>query len=242
MANLDKSSDVGLARFSVAAQFAVVGLIGGCFVAGVSWILLGNSPGILGGMCLYGVVIALALNGVRERFAHRTIGLCNGATIARLALVSVLVAVLMSGYALSWAVFGVAVVAFALDGVDGWLARREGRASAFGARFDMEVDSLLALVLALLVWQSGTVGAYVVILGLPRYAFWVAQFPFPSLNGALPERFSRKVVCVVQITALITALCPLVPAPVASVFVGAAAVALIWSFWVDVRHLSGARG
>lgn len=242
MANLDKSSEAGLTRLSVSAQFAVMGLIGACFAVGVAWILLGTSPSILGGMCLYGVVIALALNGVREGFAHRTIGLCNGATIARLALVSVLVAVLLSGYAVPWAVFGVAVLAFTLDGADGWLARREGRASAFGARFDMEVDSLLALVLALLAWQSGAVGAYVIVLGLPRYVFWGAQFAFPWLNGALPERFSRKVVCVVQITALILALCPLVPAPVASVFAGVAAIALIWSFWVDVRHLYGARG
>jgi phosphatidylglycerophosphate synthase len=39
----------------------------------------------------------------------------------------------------------------ALDGLDGWLARRFGLASAYGARFDMEVDGFLILVLALLV-------------------------------------------------------------------------------------------
>ena len=42
----------------------------------------------------------------------------------------------------------------ALDGVDGWLARRSGIASAFGARFDMEIDALLILVLAVLAWRS----------------------------------------------------------------------------------------
>ena len=36
----------------------------------------------------------------------------------------------------------------ALDGLDGWAARRQGLVSAFGARFDMEVDALLILALA----------------------------------------------------------------------------------------------
>ena len=43
----------------------------------------------------------------------------------------------------------------ALDGVDGWLARRRGMSSAFGARFDMEIDALLVQVLAILVWRYG---------------------------------------------------------------------------------------
>src|SRR4051794_28317570 len=40
------------------------------------------------------------------------------------------------------------VVAVVLDGVDGRVARRTGTVSAFGARFDMEVDAFLILVLS----------------------------------------------------------------------------------------------
>src|SRR4051794_37106531 len=43
---------------------------------------------------------------------------------------------------------GVTVVALVLDGVDGRVARRTGTVSAFGARFDMEVDAFLILVLS----------------------------------------------------------------------------------------------
>ena len=51
------------------------------------------------------------------------------------------------------------VVALALDGVDGWVARRNGT-SALGARFDGEVDAFLILVLSVYVARStGDVGA-----------------------------------------------------------------------------------
>ena len=40
------------------------------------------------------------------------------------------------------------VVALALDWVDGQVARRTGTCSAFGARFDMETDAFLILVLS----------------------------------------------------------------------------------------------
>ncbi len=46
------------------------------------------------------------------------------------------------------ALLALAVVAIVLDGVDGWVARRTGTASTFGARFDMEVDAFLILVLS----------------------------------------------------------------------------------------------
>ena len=39
-------------------------------------------------------------------------------------------------------------VALALDGVDGQVARRTRTVSALGARFDMEVDAFLVLVLS----------------------------------------------------------------------------------------------
>ncbi|WP_254656291.1 CDP-alcohol phosphatidyltransferase family protein [Jannaschia sp. CCS1] len=237
----DKPSDTddGLAStsLSVAVQFVGAGCVGAAAVATLAWALVGNALAIGIAVIFFAAVMAIALVGLVASFPHRVIGLCNLATIARLALVSVLIAALVAPAASAWAVFGLAVLAFALDGLDGYLARREGRASAFGARFDMEVDSLLALTLALLTWQSGAVGAYVLILGLPRYAFWVAQVPFPWLGHDLPERFSRKVACVVQIAALILALFPPAPSILVGSIAGLAAIALVWSFSLDARTL-----
>ena len=70
-----------------------------------------------------------------------------------------------------------------LDGVDGWLARRTRMASAFGARFDMETDAALILVLAVLAWQFGRAGAWVLACGLLRYAFVGAGVLWPWLRS-----------------------------------------------------------
>lgn len=66
-----------------------------------------------------------------------------------------------------------ATVVFALDGVDGWIARRSGLASEFGEYFDKESDALLMLVLCLLLYEAGRFGAWILLPGLLRYGFVV---------------------------------------------------------------------
>lgn len=194
-------------------------------------------PGLLSGAAFYTLAVCIALWALRKSYPFPAIGWCNTVTLFRLMLVSVLISWLVVPPTTPWAVFAVASVAFLLDGVDGWLARREGYVSEFGARFDMEVDSVLALVLALHAVLAGSVGLYVILLGLPRYAFFFAQFAFPWISGDLPDRFSRKVVCVLQIAVLIFLLGQVMERPVSDVMVLAAASAVIWSFWVDLRWL-----
>ena len=53
-----------------------------------------------------------------------------------------------------------AAVALVLDGVDGQVARRTGTVSALGARFDMEVDAFLMLVLSVYVASSWPRGCW----------------------------------------------------------------------------------
>ena len=48
---------------------------------------------------------------------------------------------------------------------DGPAARRSGIASRFGARFDMETDALMILVLAVLAWRWDRAGAWVLLPG-----------------------------------------------------------------------------
>src|SRR5436190_23962284 len=79
----------------------------------------------------------------------------------------------------AWFVAGMAIAATVLDGVDGWAARRFGQSSAFGARFDMEVDALLIMALSVLAWRYGKAGAWVLASGLLRYVFVVAGWVWP---------------------------------------------------------------
>src|SRR5262245_34535915 len=135
--------------------------------------------------------------------------------------------------ALGWMLVGLGTAAVALDGVDGALARRRGEASAFGARFDMETDALLILVLAALVWQQGKAGPWILAAGLLRYLFVAASWVMPWFGAALPPSRRRQTVCVIQIVSLLGALAPIVVQPWSAALVGAGLAALVWSFAVD---------
>lgn len=219
-------------------QFGGWALAGLALLVGVVALVF-DVPGfaLSGALGFYGVGVTLAAFYLHRDYPHGTLGLCNAVTLARLVVVAVLIAPLLAGSAVPWLVFALAAVALALDGLDGWLARREGRVSDFGARFDMEVDSTLALVLALHAWQGGSAGAVVLMLGLPRYGFVVAGWVLPWLNGPLPERFSRKVVCVAQLSVLIALQLPFIGGLGGGVLATGAALALVWSFALDIRHL-----
>lgn len=219
-------------EFAATASFLVVVLL----------VLTALLPG--GGMLasaaalgVFAVAAALAGRALHRSYPHRHIGLCNGITLLRLALAAALVAPLVAGAPASWGVFGVALVALGLDGFDGWLARRQGYVSEFGARFDMEVDSALALILALGAAVSSGAGAVALLLGLPRYLFVAASWALPWMRGDLPERFSRKVVCVLQLGVLIALQAPILPPGAAIALVVLAGLALAWSFAVDLRFL-----
>lgn len=198
---------------------------------------------LLCALAVYGAGAALAGASLRRGFPHEILGWCNVITLFRLALMTVLVVPLAApgtaAHALT--VFALAGAALALDGADGWLARRDRRVSDFGARFDMEVDSALALVLALLALRSGDAGALVLVLGLARYAFGLAGLVWPWLTAPLPPRFARKVVCVAQLAVLIALQLPQ-PLPwLTDLMVGAVAAGLVWSFGRDILWLRQAR-
>lgn len=219
--------------------FGLAALVGLCAVILAGGLLQGADPlrAQLGGGIAFALAATVALLGMARSFPHAVPGLCNIVTLWRLGLACLLVGTLLSPGWAPWPVFAIATIAFALDGVDGYLARRSGLSSGFGARFDMEVDSLLALTLAVLAYQSGAAGAYVLLLGVPRYAFGLAQVFLPWLNRPLPPRFSRKLVCVIQIAALLVMVFPLAGSPVTDLMAATAAAALVWSFWRDIAWL-----
>jgi phosphatidylglycerophosphate synthase len=126
-------------------------------------------------------------------------------------------------------------VALALDGVDGAVARRRKVASTFGARFDMELDAVLVLVLS--VHVAGLLGSWVLLIGLARYLFVAAGAVLPWLRGELVPLFSGKVVAAIQGVVLVVVSSQLLPGVVARVLVAAALAALAWSFGRDVVRL-----
>src|ERR671918_671129 len=119
-------------------------------------------------------------------------------------------------------------IALLTASIGGLLARRLGLASHFGARFDLEVDAFLILVLALLVWQAGKVGPWVLAIGLLRYLFVLAGRLLPWLRQPLPPSRRRQAVCVQQGVTLVLCLLPPVGTLLASLLAGLATWLPAW--------------
>jgi len=117
-------------------------------------------------------------------------GIANGVTALRL-LAIVALGALLSSAPPHW-LAALVLVLFALDGLDGSLARRRGVASEFGAHFDMETDALLVMTVTLLLFQGGKCGAWVLSAGLLRYAYVLCLAVVPARGGEEPRsRFGR---------------------------------------------------
>jgi phosphatidylglycerophosphate synthase len=184
---------------------------------------------------------ALLLRGLQQRHTTR-FGPANVVTAVRSTLVGVISGIVAASFVAPIPVgllVALVVPALLLDAVDGWVARRTNSASELGARFDMEVDAFLLLVLS--AYVSQTLGVWVLAIGVMRYAFVAAGWIFPWFRRQLPFRYWRKVVTAVQGIALTIAGTGLLP--VLDVLLVAIALALlVESFGRDVVWLAARRG
>jgi phosphatidylglycerophosphate synthase len=81
-----------------------------------------------------------------------------------------------------------------LDGFDGWLARRQGLVSRFGATFDTEVDAFFTLALCAALYSSGRFGLWILLPGALRYLFVLfIRFAQPPLRRERSNRWSRAI-------------------------------------------------
>lgn len=228
-------------KLSTLAQLALWLLAGGVVMAASAALLGGLQPAtfIVSGIG-YVAAASFTLWLFRRGFPHPTLGAGNLVTLGRMALVVSLLAAL-TGDAQPWVVVAVASAALALDGFDGWLARRNDRVSRFGETLDMEVDSAFTVILAASALAAGTIGPVVFLLALPRYVFVAASWLWPWLRGSLPESLTRKVICVVQVIALIALQVPGLLGIFTTPLVLIVGAALLWSFGRDVLWLWRAR-
>jgi phosphatidylglycerophosphate synthase len=172
----------------------------------------------------------------------RRLGPGDRVTLARALLVVVLALLVVSGRVrdqdLTALVVALAFVALALDAVDGWVARQTGTVSAFGARFDMEVDAALLLVLC--VHLAPSTPWWVGLIGAARYLYAGCGFLWPWLTDPVPPRRWRKAVAAVQGIALTVVAAAVLPSWVAELMLGVALAMLGASFgtqaWYVWRH------
>lgn len=185
--------------------------------------------------------LLLALGLAAAARGHPTgFGWANRVTLVRAMLVIVLAAALVEPAIyreIGWWLATIALLALILDGVDGWLARRFDQQTGFGARFDMEVDAALVMVLCLGVMATGKVGPWVLAIGLMRYVFVVLTALWPWMDRPLPASFRRRLVCVWQVVSLLVVLTPLAGPAFSTLGLTVALLLLIASFAADVAWL-----
>jgi len=188
---------------------------------------------------LFALISGLSIGFLQQHHPFSRFGAANQITTLRAILVA-LVAGLVGEPAIPAVAAGAvaaSVVATLLDGVDGWLARRNGIASSFGARFDMEIDALLILALSVLAWRHDKAGMWVIASGLLRYAFVGLGTIAPWLRAPLPASRRRQTICVIQIVLLTLVMLPAIETPISSALAAAALAALSYSFFIDTVWL-----
>ena len=202
-----------------------------------------SGPGWVAGV-LVGAATALVLSAGLQRTGAAGLGPADRVTLLRTVLTGGVAALVAEAFVRPPAVgvlVGLAAVGLVLDGVDGRVARRTGTASAFGARFDVEADALLVLVLAVHVARD--VGLWVLVIPALRHLFVLAGRELPWLRAPLPPRSWRKVVAVASAVALLLAASALAPRAVTVVALTVALLLLLESFGRDVvwlhRHRTG---
>jgi phosphatidylglycerophosphate synthase len=84
----------------------------------------------------------------------------------------------------------------ALDGVDGWVARRFHAESELGAAYDSETDAFLVLALCVLLVHEARAGAWVIVAGLWRYGYVLLLDAVPAEHGEAPRSHHARVVFV----------------------------------------------
>jgi phosphatidylglycerophosphate synthase len=223
----------------------VIGVRSGLLAAVTGLVVLLGGLAAVSGIGVAGPAVALACAAVlgtaadrsARRAGVRSWGPADVVTLVRATLACGVAALVTDALVAQASVpvpvlVSLAVVALALDAVDGRVARRTGTVSPLGARLDGEADAFLMLVLS--VHVAAGVGAWVLAIGLVRYAFAVAGWVLPWMRADLPSRYWRKVVTAVAGIALVWAVAGL---PGTYAALGLATLLLAESFGRDVGWL-----
>ena len=216
----------------LSAQAIMLALLAATVGIGVRGWAVGLAAGLL-----VNVWLALALT----KAGSRAVGPANLITLGRATLVAAAAALVTGAPEHGLPVtptLTLAAIALSLDAVDGQVARRADSISAVGARFDGEVDAFLILVLSIAV--ARTAGAWVLAIGLWRYAFGFAGCLMRWLRQPLPTSYWGKTVAAIQGVTLTVALSGLLPHAVMITVLLIALLVLtesfchaIWWLWVQ---------
>ena len=207
-----------------------------------------DASGWLAGVAC-GVGLAALLARALTRHSQSRLGPADRVTLARAVLACGIAALTVDSFgrqAPAAILVALSTGALVLDGVDGRVARRTDTTSAFGARFDMEVDAFLIMVLSVYVARES--GWWVLAIGLARYVFVAAGWVRPWLRGPLPPRPWARVAAAIVGVVLTVAVAGILPDALTTAMLLVALGLLVesfgrsvWGLWVS-GHPSQVRG
>lgn len=134
----------------------------------------------------------------------------------------------------TWWVAGLAALVWALDGLDGYVARRTGTVSDRGALLDSGVDGSLVLVMTCVL---APVAPWALVGGLLYPAFLLGQLWRPAWRRTLPHSARGRLAGGTFTGTVVIASAPLWPDWAVHLAVGLAVAVVAWSFSVDIRWL-----
>lgn len=141
------------------------------------------------------------------------------------------------GSARSWWVAGLAAVAYVLDGVDGYVARRTGTVTERGGLLDTAVDGTLVLVLSV---ALSPLAPWALLGGLLYPGFLLVQVWRTRWRRPLPRSRRRRLAGGALTVVLVVGCAPPWPPLVVQMALATAVALVTWSFLVDVRWLERA--
>lgn len=168
---------------------------------GTLW-LRSLTPLLLVGIAMLGLLVVAE----RARWTSEgTFGIANGVTAFRIGLLALLLPAATAGPTL---LIALSLLILALDGLDGWLARRRALSSEFGAFFDKETDALFLLLLCGLAAFRGALPLWILGAGLLRYGFVVVLFLLPTPQKTESRSSMARYVYGMMVGALLASFLP----------------------------------
>jgi phosphatidylglycerophosphate synthase len=191
----------------------------------------------------YGLSLAVALSYGLGRERIPALRPADWVTLVRATLVGCVAALTADSFRTApplRLLVAITIAALVLDAVDGKVARWTGLSTKLGAIFDQEIDAFLLFVLSVYVARS--LGAWVLAIGVMRYAFLAAGWVLTWLRGPLPSSLWGKTVAAVQGIVLLVAMADVLPRSVAVTTVALSLAVLLQSFGHSVIWLWRHRG
>lgn len=214
---------------------------GGVLLASLLWLELHrwiDWAAVLRAAVLFGLIGLGVRLTLRGHLPLRWFGLGNRITLLRALMLCLLAALADAFSRQAWLLSLGGILFLLLDGADGYAARRTRSASPFGARFDVEVDSLYVLVIALLVWDLGKVELWVMSSGLLRYVYLGLGWWLPRLQAPLPPSRRRSLIGILNSVLLTLCLLPQAQPALAALMAGLGLGLTLASFTIDVTAIS----